>query len=85
MIDKLGSISGSVITVLLIKPFFYGGWRTKGQDFRIYNVETVSSSIIAGISSVAGASGYIEIHVSIFIGAIGGLIYMTGTLLLNKF
>lgn len=30
MIDKLGSISGSVISVLLIKPFFYGGWRTKG-------------------------------------------------------
>mmetsp|Transcript_12940 Transcript_12940/g.17427 ORF Transcript_12940/g.17427 Transcript_12940/m.17427 type:complete len:164 (+) Transcript_12940:1252-1743(+) len=27
MIDKLCSISGSVVTVLLIKPLLYGGWR----------------------------------------------------------
>ncbi len=51
----------------------------------MYNVETVSSSIIAGISSVAGASGYIEIHDAIIIGGIGGLIYLFGSLLLNRF
>ena len=28
MIDKLGSVSGSVITVLLVKPLVYGTWRT---------------------------------------------------------
>lgn len=47
-------------------------------------METVSSSIIAGISSVAGASGYIDIQMSIIIGAFGGIIYMLGTLALNK-
>ena len=29
MIDKLASVSGSVITVLLIKPIIYGQWRTQ--------------------------------------------------------
>ena len=28
MIDKLGAVSGSVITVLLVKPLVYGAWRT---------------------------------------------------------
>jgi len=28
MIDKLSSVSGSVITVLLVKPLVYGAWRT---------------------------------------------------------
>ena len=85
MIDKLSSVSGSVITVLLIKPLVYGAWRTVEQTSCVYNVETVSSSIIAGISSVAGASGYIEIHDAVIIGGIGGLIYLFGSLLLNRF
>ncbi len=29
MLDKLGSVSGSVITVLLVKPLIYGAWRTQ--------------------------------------------------------
>lgn len=85
MIDKFVSVSGSVITVLLIKPLIYGTWRTQEQTSCVYNVETVSSSIIAGISSVAGASGYIEIHSACIIGSIGGLIYLFGSLILNKF
>ena len=28
MIDKMASVSGSVATVLLIKPILYGAWRT---------------------------------------------------------
>lgn len=85
MIDKLASVSGSVITVLLFKPLIYGQWRTQEQTSSVYNVETISSSIIAGIASVAGASGYIEIHSAIIIGAIGGLIYLFGNQILNRY
>lgn len=28
MIDKLASVSGSVVSVLLLKPLIYGHWRT---------------------------------------------------------
>jgi len=28
MIDKLASVSGSVVSVLLVKPLIYGHWRT---------------------------------------------------------
>ena len=85
MIDKFCSISGSVACVLLLKPLVYGAWRTQEQTSCVYNVETISSSIIAGISSVAGASGYIEIHDSVAIGMVGGLVYMFGSLVLNRF
>ena len=85
MIDKLASVSGSVSTVLLFKPLIYGQWRTQEQTSSVYNVETISSSIIAGIASVAGASGYIEIHSAIIIGSIGGIIYLFGNQLLNKY
>lgn len=51
----------------------------------MYNVETISSSIIAGIASVAGASGNIQIHSAIIIGAIGGLVYLLSSLLLNRY
>ena len=40
---------------------------------------------MAGISSVAGASGYIEIHAAIIIGAIGGIIYLIGSQILDRF
>jgi len=40
---------------------------------------------MAGIASVASASGYIEIHAAIIIGAIGGVIYLLGSLILNRF
>ena len=79
MIDKFGSVSGCVATVLLLKPLIYGQWRTQEQTSCVYNVETISSSIIAGISSVAGASGYIEIYASIIIGSIGGLVYLVSS------
>ena len=85
MIDKLASVSGSVASVLLFKPLIYGTWRTQEQTSCVYNVETISSSIIAGIASVAGASGYIEIYSAVIIGAFGGLIYLFGSLILNKF
>lgn len=85
MIDKLASVSGSVVTVLLLKPLIYGQWRTVEQTSCVYNVETVSSSIIAGIASVAGASGNIEIYSAVIIGAIGGLIYLISSLLLNRY
>lgn len=79
MIDKFASISGSVAIVLLLKPIIYGQWRTQEQTSCVYNVETISSAVIAGISSVAGASGYIEIHAAIIIGSIGGIIYLLGS------
>ena len=85
MIDKLASVSGSVFAVLLFKPLLYGQWRTVEETSCVYNVETISSSVIAGIASVAGASGYIEIHSAMIIGAIGGLIYLLGSMVLNKF
>lgn len=85
MIDKLASVSGSVASVLLFKPLIYGTWRTQEQTSCVYNVETISSSIIAGIASVAGASGYIEIYSAVIIGAFGGLIYLFGSLILNRF
>ena len=85
MIDKMASVSGSVATVLLIKPILYGAWRTQEQTSCVYNVETISSSIIAGIASVAGASGFIEIHSAMGIGAVGGLIYLLGSQALNRF
>ena len=85
MIDKLASVSGSVASVLLFKPLIYGHWRTQEQTSCVYNVETVSSSIIAGIASVAGASGNIEIHSAIIIGAFGGLVYLLSNLLLNRY
>ena len=85
MIDKLASVSGSVTAVLLLKPIIYGTWRTSEQTSCVYNVETVSSSVIAGIASVAGASGYIAIHSSAIIGAIGGVIYLLSSLLLNRY
>jgi len=34
---------------------------------------------------VAGASGYIEIHAAIIIGAIGGIIYLFASLVLNRY
>ena len=85
MIDKLASVSGSVTAVLLLKPIIYGTWRTQEQTSCVYNVETLSSSVIAGIASVAGASGYIAIHSSAIIGAIGGVIYLLSSLLLNRY
>lgn len=85
MLDKLGSVSGSVISVLLLKPLIYGHWRTEQETSSVYNVKTVSSSIIAGIASIAGASGNVEIHSSILIGAFGGIIYIYGSLLLDRF
>lgn len=85
MIDKLASVSGSVASVLLFKPLIYGTWRTQEQTSCVYNVETISSSVIAGIASVAGASGYIEIYSAVIIGAFGGLIYLFGSLILNRF
>ena len=85
MIDKLASVSGSVVSVLLLKPLIYGHWRTQEQTSCVYNVETISASIIAGIASVAGASGSIEIHAAFIIGAIGGLIYLLSSLLLNRY
>lgn len=48
-------------------------------------METISSSVIAGIASVASASGYIEIHAAIIIGGFGGVIYLLASLLLNRF
>ena len=85
MIDKLASVAGSVATVLLLKPLIYGTWRTQEQTSCVYNVETISSSVIAGIASVAGASGYISIHAAALIGAIGGIIYLLSSLLLNRY
>ena len=85
MIDKLASVSGSVTAVLLLKPIIYGTWRTQEQTSCVYNVETLSSSVIAGIASVAGASGYIAIHSSAIIGGIGGVIYLLSSLLLNRY
>lgn len=85
MIDKLASVSGSVISVLLLKPLIYGHWRTNEQTSCVYNVETISSSIIAGIASVAGASGSIEIHSAVIIGAVGGIIYLLANILLNRY
>ena len=85
MIDKLASVSGSVASVLLLKPLIYGTWRTQEQTSCVYNVETISSSVIAGIASVAGASGYVEIHDSAVIGACGGVIYLLSNLLLNRY
>jgi len=85
MVDKLASVSGSVVSVLLFKPLIYGHWRTMEQTSCVYNVETISSSIIAGIASVAGASGNIEIHSAVTIGAIGGLVYLISSLILNRY
>ena len=85
MIDKMASVAGSVVSVLLFKPILYGQWRTQEQTSCVYNVETVSSSVIAGIASVAGASGYIEIHAAVIIGSIGGVIYLLSSLLLNRY
>ena len=85
MIDKLASVSGSVAAVLLLKPLIYGTWRTQEQTSCVYNVETISSSVIAGIASVAGASGYVAIHSSAIIGACGGVIYLLSSLLLNRY
>lgn len=85
MIDKLASVSGSVFTVLFVKPLIYGHWRTQEQTSCVYNVETISSSIIAGIASVAGASGSVEISSAFLIGAVGGVIYLIACLLLNRF
>ena len=85
MIDKLSSVAGSVVSVLLLKPLIYGHWRTQEQTSCVYNVETISASIIAGIASVAGASGSIEIHSAIMIGFVGGAIYLLASLLLNRF
>ena len=85
MIDKLASVSGSVVSVLLLKPLIYGHWRTQEQTSCVYNVETISASIMAGIASIAGASGSIEIHAAFGIGAAGGVIYLLASLLLNRF
>jgi len=85
MIDKMASVSGSVVSVLLFKPLIYGHWRTQEQTSCVYNVETISASIMAGISSVAGASGSIEIHLAFIIGASGGVIYLFACLLFNRF
>ena len=85
MIDKMASVSGSVIAVLLLKPIIYGHWKTQEQTSCVYNVETISSAVIAGIASVAGASGYIEIHSAMIIGALGGIIYLIGSQLMNRF
>ena len=85
MIDKLASVAGSVASVLLLKPIIYGTWRTQEQTSCVYNVETISSSVIAGIASIAGASGYVKIHDSAVIGACGGVIYLLSNLLLNRY
>ena len=85
MIDKLASVSGSVTAVLLLKPLLYGHWRTQEQTSCVYNVETVSASIMAGIASIAGASGNIEIHIALLIGFIGGVFYLCGCLVLDRF
>ena len=85
MIDKLASIAGCIITVLVFKPAIYGFWRTQQQTSCVYNVETISSSIIAGISSIAGASGQVEIHSAFIIGSIGGMIYLFGSQILDRF
>lgn len=57
MIDKLASIAGCLCTILLLKPVIYGFWRTQQQTSCVYNSDTIASGIIAGISSIAGASG----------------------------
>ena len=48
-------------------------------------MQTISSSAIAGIASVAGASGYVAIHSAAIIGAVGGMIYLLSSLLLNRY
>ena len=85
MIDKLASIAGSIVAVLMFKPAIYGYTRSQQQTSCVYNVETISSSIIAGISSIAGASGQVEIHIAFIIGYIGGIIYLFGSQILDKF
>ena len=85
MIGKLSSVSGSVMSVLLLKPIIYGQWGKVEQTSCVYNVETLSSAVIAGIASVAGASGFIEIHSAMIIGAVGGIIYLVGSLLLTRY
>ena len=85
MIDKLASIAGSVTTVLLIKPILYGAWRTQEHTSCVYNVETISSSVIAGIASIAGASGFVSIHAAMLIGAFGGVVYLVSSLLLDRY
>ena len=85
MIDKMASVSGSVMTVLLLKPLLYGVWNKHDAFNFIYNIETISSSVIAGIASISGASGYVEIHSAMIIGSIGGIVYLIGSLLLRRF
>ena len=85
MIDKLASIAGCLISVLAFKPAIYGFWRKQQQTSCVYNVETISSSIIAGISSIAGASGQVDIHSAFIIGCIGGFIYMFGSQIMDRF
>lgn len=85
MIDKLASVSGSVSSVLLLKPLIYGHWRTSEQTSCVYNVETVASSVIAGIASISGASGNVEIHMAYLIGVLGGIIYLLSSLVLNRY
>ena len=86
LMNRSISIASSVLTVLLLKSILAFLTRNKLNQVSSWcdNV-TIVSSILAGIASVGASSGNVSQESCVVIGSVGGLLYLLGTLSMEKF